>query len=142
MDRETDLTLEALIARESDSREGLDHFHNSRTDRDGYGLIGIHRINSEVARIFGEITSIQSPYEEKEGCEMFETFRAWECALNYPHPMHMKIDPYTFMWMDGITCDRCGASISPLNRPEPMYGVCSDCTLEMHEDQKNGEWDD
>ena len=142
MDRQTDLTLEALIAREGDSREGLDHFHQSRIEKDGFAFFGIHRRNEIVDRIFQTMKIVEPPKETKETLESFETYQTWLKSFGYPHPAHVKIDPYSFMWADGINCDRCGAFITPLNKPNPSYGICFNCTLEMNEDQKNGEWDD
>jgi len=105
MDRKNDLTLEALVARENDSLEGLDHFHQSRIEEDGFAFLGIYRRNSQIERIL-EQTTIEDPLEETtETFDSFETYNVWDKAFGYPHPAHVKIDPYSFMWADNINCD-------------------------------------
>lgn len=137
MDRQNDLTLEALIAREKDSSQGLDHFRNDRTPPDGFVLIGIPRRNELVARLLRSI-HVQPASERRDMDDLFATFDSWQRIWGAPHPLHVKMDPYSAMWQDGINCDRCGATITALNAPQPLYGVCSRCTIEMSEEENGG----
>lgn len=132
MDRENDLTIEALIARRENPQQMLDEQRAMAEGdrRDAFKhVLGIKR-QTDADLFFENIGPAVTP---KPDDMPWDLWGSWERIFSTPHIGHVQADPYSFMWGDDETCDRCGGQIHAMNRPDLCYGVCLPCEKEIKE---------
>ena len=141
MDRKTDLTIDALVARDSSPELALNDYQQRKADdeREAWSHIGISR-RRENDNIHERIVVVPEVPEDRE--IDFEQFHAWQRMFGTFHPLHVKVDPWSFIWGNDTQCDCCGCMIHYFNRPEPCYGVCKQCTHDMEERPSPIDWAD
>lgn len=129
MDDRTDLTLDAMFARDDDKGLMLNHHRRHRDDARQSALQTVfERLPDSATRILERFAAYE-PVDggRKEDWDFLERHeRVFGKAAGTR--IHKKLDPWAYVY--GECCDCCGRDLNPITSVK-AYCVCVECNREL-----------